>query len=82
MIDLSKYKNAFGKPGEGVRRYRIFNIAIFDFLVTMIIVYLLCWFTKLPYWNTLIIILILGIIIHRVFGVRTGIDKIVFPNAK
>ena len=82
MIDLSKYKNAFGKPGEGLRRFRIFNIAIFDVLVTMIIVYLLCWFTKLPYWYTLFVIFILGIILHRLFHVRTGIDKLLFPNAK
>ena len=82
MIDLSKYKNAFGKPGEGLRRFRIFNIAIYDVLVTMIIVYLLCWFTKLPYWNSLFVIFILGIIVHRMFQVRTGVDKILFPNAK
>jgi hypothetical protein len=82
MIDLSKYKNAFGKPGEGLRRFRIFNIAIFDVLVTMIIVYLLCWFTKLPYWNSLFVIFILGIVLHRMFHVRTGIDKLLFPNAK
>ena len=82
MIDLSKYKNAFGKPGEGLRRFRIFNIAIYDVLVTMIIVYLLCWFTKLPYWNSLFVIFILGIIVHIMFQVRTGVDKILFPNAK
>lgn len=82
MIDLSKYKNAFGKPGEGIRKFRIFNIAVFDVLVTMIIVYALCWFTKLPYWSTLFAIFILGIIVHRMFQVRTGIDKLLFPNAK
>jgi hypothetical protein len=72
----------FGKPREGLRKYRIFDIAIMDVLVTMIIVYLLCWVTKLPYWYTLLFVFILGIFIHRLFCVRTGIDKILFPNSK
>lgn len=80
MLDLCKYKNAFGKPREGLRKYRIFDIAIYDVVVTMIIVYILCWFTKLPYWYSLLFIFALGILAHRLFCVRTGIDKMLFPE--
>lgn len=82
MSYFCKYKDLFGKPRECLRKYRIFDIAVMDVLVTMIIVYLLCLVTKLPYWYTLLFSFILGIFIHRLFCVRTGVDKIIFPNAK
>jgi fatty acid desaturase len=81
-MNLCSYKNAFGKPREGLRKYRIFDIAIFDVIVTMIIVYVLCWFTKLHYWYTLGVVFILGIFVHRAFCVRTGVDKMLFPDTK
>jgi hypothetical protein len=82
MVDLCKYKDAFGKPGAGLRRFRIMDIAILDTVVTMVIVYLICWFFKLPYWYTLVGVFILGIFVHRAFCVRTGMAKKLFPNDK
>ena len=35
MIDLCKYKDILGKPGQGVHSYRIFNIAIVDVILTI-----------------------------------------------
>jgi len=35
-MTLCKYKNVLGKPKEGIHKYRIFNIAIVDTLVTII----------------------------------------------
>ena len=80
MLDLCKYKDLFGKPREGLRKYRIFDIAVMDVVVTMFIVYIICWFTKLNYWYTLFFTFILGILAHRAFCVRTGIDKLLFPS--
>ena len=78
---LCQYKNAFGKPREGIRKYRIFDIAIFDTVVTIIVVYFLAWLFRWPFYPLLAFVFILGIILHRAFCVRTGIDKIVFPHA-
>jgi fatty acid desaturase len=77
--DLCKYKNLFGKPGEGLRKYRIFDIAIYDTAVVIVIGLLISYFTGYNIWLTLAILFISGIIAHRLFCVRTGVDKLLFP---
>jgi fatty acid desaturase len=76
--NLCKYKNLFGKPGEGVRKYRILDIAIFDTAVVIIIGLLFSYFTGYNIWVTLAILFISGIIVHRMFCVRSGVDKLLF----
>ena len=85
-INLTKYKNIFGEPGKGAHRYRIFNIAIVDVFATILLVYfifaILQWFNiYVNFWILLSSVFILGIVAHRAFGVRTTIDKTLFPNA-
>ena len=77
---LCKYKYALGKPKEGVHKYRIFNIAIVDVILTIILASIISWFFKLNFWLILLIVFLLGIIIHRMFCVRTTVDKLLFPN--
>jgi hypothetical protein len=43
-MDLCKYKNFFGKPGEGAHSYRIFNIAIVDLGLTILVAYILSFY--------------------------------------
>jgi len=74
-----KYKNILGKPGEGGHKYRIFNIAIVDVLLSILGAFLIHSFY--PDYNFFIILLFvfaLGIILHRLFCVRTTIDKLIF----
>ena len=78
-LDLCKYKNLFGKPGEGLRKYRILNIAIYDTAVVIIIGLLISYFTGYNIWLTLAVLFVSGIIAHRMFCVRTGVDKLLFP---
>jgi len=76
---LCKYKDLFGKVGKGVHSYRIFNIAIIDVLLTVIIAYII--YLLMPQYNfflILIILFILGILLHRLFCVKTTIDKLLF----
>jgi len=76
---LCKYKDIFGKVGEGVHSYRIFNIAIVDVLLTVLaafIIYLLI--PKYNFFYILIVLFIIGIILHRIFCVRTTVDKLLF----
>jgi fatty acid desaturase len=77
--DLCKYKNLFGKPHEGLRKYRIFDIAIYDTAVVIIIGLIFSYFTGYNIWLTLAVLFISGIIAHRMFCVRTGVDKLLFP---
>lgn len=77
--NLCKYKNLFGKPGEGLRKYRIFDIAIYDTAVVIVIGLLISYFSGYNIWLTLAVLFISGIIAHRIFCVRTGVDKLLFP---
>lgn len=77
-LNLCKYKNMFGIPGEGLRKYRIFDIAIMDTAVVIIFGILISYFTGYNLWITLAVLFISGIIAHRIFCVRTGVDKMLF----
>ena len=81
-MDLCKYKNALGVPKTGIHSYRLFGVAIADVIMTIIGAYLIAYFTKQNFIYTLIILFISGIILHRLFCVRTTIDKLLFPYAK
>ena len=80
MNQLCKYSNIFGKIGEGIHSYRICNIAIIDVIFTMIGAYLLHQFIfkSYEYYQVLLGLFLLGIIMHRLFCVRTTIDKYLF----
>lgn len=80
MTFLCKYKDIFGKPNEGWRKkYRIFDISIGDVIVVIIFGYIISLLTKYPFIWTLFYLFILGIIFHRLFCVRTRVDKWLFP---
>ena len=79
---LCEYKDILGKVGEGAHSIRIFNIAIVDVLLTIIATYIIHLFV--PDYRFSIILMILfaaGIILHRIFCVRTTIDKLLFRQA-
>jgi fatty acid desaturase len=75
---LCKYKDILGKPKEGVHKYRIFNIAIVDVILTILLALFISYIFKFNFWITLLIIFLIGILAHRIFCVRTTIDKILF----
>ena len=86
---LCQYKDILGKPDEGLHSIRIFNIAIIDVLLTIAfagaIYYLVGWIWGfnnkwISFWWILIGCFVLGIILHRLFCVRTTIDKLLFPR--
>ena len=77
-MDLCKYKNILGVPGQGPHSYRIFNIAIADVLLTLILAYILSYIYNISFVKTSIILFILGILLHRIFCVKTTIDKLLF----
>jgi hypothetical protein len=77
-MKLCEYKDIFGSPNEGVHKYRIFNIAIVDVFLTIIISLIISNIFNLNFIITLIVLFLLGIIMHRIFCVRTTIDKFLF----
>jgi hypothetical protein len=88
-MDLCKYKSLLGNPGEGLRQYRVFNLAVFDIIVVFICTYfaqiilnryILPTQYNISYLLLLIFVLLLGIFCHRIFCVRTGLDIMLFPD--
>lgn len=79
-MNLCKYKDALGIPGKGIHSYRIFNIAIADVVMTIIGAYILSFIFKTPFLYTLIALFVLGIILHKIFCVRTTTDKFLFDK--
>jgi len=78
---LAKYKNLFGEPGSrtGMRKYRIFNVSIFDVVVVLVFAYIFSLLNGYSFALNALVLFILGIIVHRLFCVRTTVDKILFP---
>jgi hypothetical protein len=85
-MDLCKYSNIFGKPNTGLHAIRIFDSAIIDIIFVFLGAYIAHYYIN-KYFNTntkyivyLIELFILGIIMHRLFCVRTTIDKYLFSE--
>ena len=79
-MNLCKYKNSLGEPDKGIHSYRLFGLAIADIIMTIIGAFIISYFFKYSFLKTTIFLFVLGIILHRVFCVRTTIDKLLFPN--
>lgn len=79
-MNLCQYKNILGEPDKGIHSYRFMGVAIADVILTIIGAFLIAFFNKLSFIYTLICLFLLGIILHRLFCVRTTLDKVIFPN--
>lgn len=79
---FKKYSDIFGKPTTGFHSFRIFDIAVNDLFGTIAIAALLSYTLKYDFLVILFILLILGIILHRLFCVNTTINKVIFGEVK
>jgi len=88
-MSLCKYKNVFGEPNTGIHSVRVLNFAIFDILATILVgviihQFIIVDFLKLhntiKLWMVLVVLFSLGILLHRLFCVRTTIDKLLFND--
>jgi hypothetical protein len=64
--------------GEGVHSYRLFNVAIFDVVATILGAFVLSYITNKSFLGILIALFIVGIGLHHLFCVRTTVDKLLF----
>ena len=85
-MNLCKYKNLFGELGTGAHSIRVFNIAIVDVILTILGGILLQTFLLqichiyIELTIVLVMVFSLGILLHRVFCVRTTVDKLLFKE--
>jgi hypothetical protein len=82
MDNLCKYQNSLGEPGKGLHSYRIGNVAIIDVIFVILASLLLQKFynKKINIAIYLIVFFTLGIFFHRLFCVRTTVDKFLFRD--
>jgi len=79
-MSLCEYRHALGVEGKGVHSWRVFNIAVVDVLLTVLAAWGIAWFFSWNFGWTLFGLFLLGIVLHRLFCVRTTIDKFLFPR--
>ena len=77
-MSLCQYKDIFGKPGTGAHSYRVGGIAVVDLGLTVLAAFLIARYLKTNFLVILAILLLLGILLHRMFCVRTTVDKMLF----
>ena len=75
MCPFSKYKFIFGVPNEGIHQYKILDTAIVDYVGTIFLAFILAKLTKIPFVLSTIIMFIVGIICHYLFGIQTDAVK-------
>ena len=81
-MGLCKFKDALGKPKEGIHSYRIFNIAIMDVIFTFILAYIISLVFNMNYLISLLLTFILGFVLHYLFCVDTTINTFVYDLFK
>ena len=89
-MSLCQHKDLFGEPRTGIHSLRIpvIDVGFYDVLSTVILGLIISaisiFFFKTNIKNTLIIsqifVFLLGIIVHRLFCVRTTVDKLLFKE--
>jgi hypothetical protein len=75
---LCQYKDLLGVPGKGVHTH-FMGIAWRDTIMTIIGGLIIALLFKFNILYTIIVLFIIGILFHRLFCVRTTVDKILFP---
>lgn len=76
-MSLCKYRSILGNPGQGVHSFRIFNVAVVDVVLTVLAAVLI---SRRHFWKVLLALFVAGIVAHRVFCVRTTVDRLLFKE--
>jgi len=81
--EICAFANIFGKPKEGIHKYRIFGLAGVDVFFTILAAVFIWWiwgdYSLLFLCKTLLGLFLVSILCHRFFCVRTTIDRFLFP---
>ena len=77
-MGLCKYKDIFGKVGTGVHSLRLFDIAVVDTLLTLLLAYIINLYLKSNLLLIFFVLLVASIVIHRAFCVETTLTKMFF----
>ena len=79
MTYFCKYRHIFGKENEGVHSYRLFDIAIVDLIMTIILGIIISYFTKINVFLIIFLLILFSIYINYIFCVESKFVKL-FKN--
>lgn len=77
-MSLCKYKDVFGKPNTGAHSFRIFNIAVVDVVLTILLAYVISKGFNLKFFKVLIVTFLVGIFFHYIFCVNSTVNNFIF----
>lgn len=72
---LSDYKDALGKPGEGIHSHFGLGFAVIDVALTALAAYILSSSFNIGFIFAFLILIVLGIAMHYIFGVQTALNR-------
>lgn len=75
---LCSYRHIFGEERKGFHSLRLFDIAIGDVVLTLLLSLFISYVAKISFVITTIMVFIVGIVIHRIFCVNTKINTLIF----
>ena len=77
-----RFKDIFGKPREGVHALRIpvLDIALVDTLLTLAAALLISKLFQSSFLWTFLILLVVGVIVHRMLCVDTRLNKLILKK--
>lgn len=75
---LCKYRDVFGKPHEGVHRWRFLGFASIDLLGTALIAFLISCYFRGRFIVIFLSLMAIAIVAHRLFCVNTTLNKMIF----
>lgn len=84
LCAFPKFSQIFGKPMEGLHKYRIFGVAAFDLLATLFVAFLITMYIPpkgiaknklLTFVLSFIALVILGVFLHTIFCVPTPFTR-------
>lgn len=76
-LRMCQYKDIFGQPLKGFHSQRIFGLALWDIVGTIVISIIVSKIFNLNYIKTLLIAFALGTVLHLLFCVQTPITNFI-----
>ena len=72
------FANIFGAPRTGVHAYRIFDVAVVDFGLTVAAAYPLSRYLGQPFLSTAVLLVLVSVPVHVAFGVNTKFTSLIY----
>lgn len=63
---------AFSTPREGIHAFRVFDIAIIDVILTILVAFAI---SRQHFIAVFIILVVISVIVHTVLGIKTQTNK-------